>query len=145
MSDRIRKTRLIFRLLMLVTALNLGVACIIWSLMYFVWPDSYFTWFPAIPLFFWLVALGMAISLELTHTEKANAVTMTYMIVRGVKLLLTAVFVGCYAWLVHTDVRQFGLTTLAFYIVYLVLETYIFYLYEKRRNKRSIEKENNEV
>jgi len=104
--------------------------------MYFVWPDSYFQAFPIIPVFFWLVGIGMAVSLEMTRTEKPDAVTMTYMVARGIKLLLTAIFIGFYAWFVHTDLKQFGLTTLAFYMIYLVLETYVFYLYEKRRNKR---------
>jgi hypothetical protein len=50
--------------------------------------------------------------------------------VRGIKLLLTALFVGIYAWFVHTDMKQFGLTTLSFLYGLLVVESYVFYLYE---------------
>lgn len=130
------RIRLIFRLLLLMTAINLVVVLLLGSLFYYIWPENYFNWFPAIPIFFWLIGLGMAISLELTHTEKPDSVTMTYMVTRGAKLLLTVGFIGFYAWFVHTDIKQFGLTTLVFYITFLVIETYVFYLYEKRRAKR---------
>lgn len=129
------RVRLIIKLLLLVTGVNALVAGVAWLLLTFVWPEAYFAAFPVIPLFFWLVGLAIAVSLEATHTEKPDAVTMTYMMVRGIKLLLTALFVGIYAWFVHTDMKQFGLTTLSFYMVFLVVESYVFYLYEKRRNK----------
>lgn len=127
---------MIVKLLLLVTGANALVAGVAWLLLTFAWPDAYFNAFPLIPAFFWVVGLGMAVSLEATHTEKPDAVTMTYMMARGVKLLLTALFVGVYAWFVHTDMKTFGLTTLVFYMVFLVLESYVFYLYELRRNKR---------
>ena len=67
------------------------------------------------------------------------------MLFRSVKLLLTALFVGIYAWFVHTDMKQFGLTTLVFYMVFLVLESYVFFMYEKRRNKRRRAREGNNI
>jgi hypothetical protein len=130
------KIRLIARLVLMITAVNMVVTLILGSLFYYIWPQNYFTWFPAIPVFFWLIGIGMAVSLELTQTAKPDAVTMTYMVARGIKILLTTVFIGIYAWVVHTDIKPFGLTTLAFYITFLVIETYVFYLYEKRRKKR---------
>ena len=125
-------------MLLLITAINAVVTLALGSLFYYIWPENYNSWFPAIPIFFWLVGLGMAISLELTHTEKPDSVTMTYMVARGVKILLTTVFIGIYAWCVRTDIKPFGLTTLAYYITFLVIETYLFYLYEKRRKKRNV-------
>jgi len=131
-----RKIRLIFKLLLLITAIYLAVTLVIGIFIYYIWPENYFSWFPAIPVFFWVMGVGLAFSLELTHTEKPDSVTMTYMIARGVKLILTAIFIGGYAFIVHTNLKQFGLTTLVFYMTFLILETYMFYLYEKRRTKR---------
>lgn len=131
------RLRLIIRLLLLVTAAYLAVTMAIVAMFWLIWPEYYFTWFPVIPVFFWVMGLGLAFSLEYTHSEKPDAVTMTYMIARGVKLLLTAVFLGLYVWLVGVDKKQFGLTTLGFYLVFMVLETYMFFLYEKRKAKRS--------
>ncbi|MDP4277822.1 MAG: hypothetical protein Q8914_09345 [Bacteroidota bacterium] len=145
MSYRKRRIRLIFRLLAMVTAVNLVVALIAWSLMRFVWPESYFNMFPVIPVYFWLVGLGMALCLEFTRAEKPDAIALAYMVARGVKLLVTAIFIGGYAWLIHTDFKEFGLTTLAFYMIYLVLETYTFFLYEKRLKKRRRAKEGNKI
>jgi glucan phosphoethanolaminetransferase (alkaline phosphatase superfamily) len=123
-------------MLVMVTAINGLVAVAIWGSFQLFWPASYFAWFPSIPVFFWIIGMGMALSLESTHTEKPDSVAMTYMVARGVKLLLTAVFIGVYAWTVHDDLKQFGLTTLTYYIILLILESYCFFQYEKRKEQR---------
>lgn len=132
-----RRFRLIFRLLLVLTGINIFAGLIAWVLLMYVWPAHYFAFYPLIPVYFWIVGMGMAISLEITHSENPDAITMTYMVARSVKLMLTGIFVGAYAWLVHDNMKEFGLTTLGFYLIFLALESYAFFLYEKRRAKRA--------
>ncbi len=132
-----RRIRLIFRLLSVLTGINLLAGLIAWLLLTYVWPEHYFAYYPLIPVYFWIVGIGMALSMEITHSENPDAITMTYMVARSVKLMLTGIFVGAYAWLVNDDLKEFGLTTLAFYLIFLALESYVFYLYEKRRSIRA--------
>jgi L-asparagine transporter-like permease len=137
------RLKLIAKLILLVTVIMLLVTLILGGIIYYIWPENYFQWFPAIPVFFWIYGIGLAISLEKTHTEKPDSVTMTYMVARGIKIFLAILFIGIYAWFIKTNIKPFGLTTLAFYIVILVLETYAYYAYEKRRKKRKEEEEAN--
>lgn len=131
-----KRGRTIVKLLLSVTGVNALVAGLAWVLMTVVWPDTWFATFPWIPAFFWVVALAMVLVLEATYRVKPQSVAMTYMMARGVKLLLTAIFVGSYAWLVHTDMKLFGLTTLVYYMLFLVLESCVFYAFEQRQIKR---------
>lgn len=139
------RLKLIAKLILLVTVIILLVTLILGSVIYYIWPENYFQWFPAIPVFFWVYGVGLAIGLEKTHTEKPESVTMTYMVARGIKIFLTILFIGIYAWFIKTNIKPFGLTTLAFYIIILVIETYVYYVYEKRRKKRKEEEETNKV
>lgn len=132
-----RRIRLIFRMLLVLTGINILAGLIAWLLLTYVWPAHYFAFYPLIPVYFWIVGVGMALSMEITHSENPDAITMTYMVARTVKLLFTGLFVGGYAWLVDENIKEFGLTTLAFYVIFLALESYVFFLYEKRRAKRA--------
>lgn len=140
-----QKLKLIIKLLLIVTAINIVVASVVGTISYFIWPDDFFNWFPAIPVFFWFTGVCMTLSMEFTPVEKPNALTFTYMVARGLKILLATAFIGIYAWVVHTNVKQFGFTTLGFYIIFLVIDTLIFYKYEKRRKKKRIEIENDVI
>jgi hypothetical protein len=129
MSSRVR---LILRLLLTVTVVYVSVGLLVGVLLYFVWPAFYFHLYPLIPLFFYLVGLGMALSIESAYVVKPNNVSVFYMIARGVKLLMVAIFLIGYAFIVHEDIKPFGFTTLGFYVFYLVLENLVFYRFEKR-------------
>jgi len=131
------RIRLIFRMMLVLTGINILAGMIAWLLLTYVWPTCYFAYFPLIPVYFWIVGIGMAISMEITHSENPDAITMTYMVARSVKLMLTGLFVGAYAWLVNENIKEFGLTTLSFYLLFLAMESYVFFLYEKRRAKRA--------
>jgi hypothetical protein len=127
-------------MILVLTGINVLAGLLVWLLLTYVWPAHYFAFYPLIPVYFWVVGVGMALSMEITHSENPDAVTMTYMVARTVKLLLTGLFVGGYAWLVDENIKEFGLTTLAFYVIFLALESYVFYLYEKRRVKYALKR-----
>ena len=75
---------------------------------------------------------------------KNGDVTITaFMVVRFCKFTLAVVFLWLYAALVRENLRMFGFTLMLFYFIYLGLETYTVYLFEKKRMKRE-KKENDE-
>ena len=76
--------------------------------------------------------------------RKNGDVTITaFMVVRFCKFTLAVVFLWLYAALVRENLRMFGFTLMLFYFIYLGLETYTVYLFEKKRMKRE-KKENDE-
>jgi hypothetical protein len=127
-------------MVLVLTCINILAGLMVYLLLTYVWPTHYFAFYPLIPVYFWIVGVGMAVSMEITHSENPDAITMTYMVARSVKLMLTGLFVGAYAWLVKDNIKEFGLTTLAFYLIFLALESFVFFLYEKRRAIRAFKR-----
>ena len=73
----------------------------------------------------------------LPRPRKNVDVTVTmYMLVRLCKFTLAFVFLWMYAAFVGQQLKTFGFTLMLFYFIYLGLETYILYLFEKKRMKR---------
>ena len=129
-------SRLEFRLMALITGINLAVGLVLGILLYLLWPDHYFKWYPSIPVFYWLVGLAMAYFLDRAKRSHEDMIVTIYMIVRICKFIVAIAFLSLYVVLIGENVRMFGLTLMLFYFIYLVLETYTFYLYEKRRMKK---------
>lgn len=68
-----------------------------------------------------------------------------FMVVRFCKFTLAVVFLWLYAALVRENLRMFGFTLMLFYFIYLGLETYTVYLFEKKRMKREKRKMMNNI
>lgn len=120
----------------LITGINLAVGLVLGILLYLLWPHHYFKWYPSIPVFYWLVGLAMAYFLDRAKRSHEDMIVTIYMIVRICKFIVAIAFLSLYVVLIGENVRMFGLTLMLFYFIYLVLETYTFYLYEKRRMKK---------
>ena len=71
----------------------------------------------------------------LDHVKRkhGDVTVVTYMVVRLCKFTLALVFLWLYAALVGQNLKAFGFTMMLFYFIYLVLETYTLYLFEKKR------------
>ena len=117
------------KLMGLITFINAAIGVTLGGLLYTIWPDHYFKWYPSIPIFYWVMAIVMTYILD---RKKSFC-----------KFTLAVVFLWLYAALVRENLRMFGFTLMLFYFIYLGLETYTVYLFEKKRMKRE-KKENDE-
>lgn len=129
-------SRLELRLMALITGINVTVGVALGVLLYLLWPNHYFKWYPSIPAFYWIMGLAMAYFLDRAKRNHQDMIVTIYMIVRICKFIIAVAFLWLYVVMVGEYVRTFGLTLMLFYFIYLILETYTFYLYEKRRMKK---------
>lgn len=128
--------RLKFKLMGLITFVNVVVGISLGGLLYTIWPDHYFTWYPSIPVFYWLMAILMTFFLDMVKRKNGDITVTTYMLVRLFKFLFALIFLFLYATVVRERLKAFGFTLMLFYFIYLSLETYTLYLFEKKRMKR---------
>ena len=133
--------RLRFRLFLFVTLVYSVVGVSLGGLLNTIWHTHYFAWFPAIPIYFYLLEITMLIVLEKANRKRPDSVVTSYMITRLVKLILTIVFLWVYMVFIGDSLRSFALTVMLFYFICMFFETYMFYLYEKRRMKKKYEDE----
>ena len=132
-----------FKLMGLITFINVAIGVTLGGLLYTIWPDHYFKWYPSIPIFYWVMAIAMTYILDRRKKKNGDVTITAFMVVRFCKFTLAVVFLWLYAALVRENLRMFGFTLMLFYFIYLGLETYTVYLFEKKRMKRE-KKENDE-
>ena len=109
-----------------------------WWLLSAAIPESYFAWYPLIPVFFFV--MGITLVLVLTRGEKENPrkILNLYMLLKLYKVaacLLIGVF---YFVFIKENLAAFSAVFISFYLLYLGLETYFFYMTEKLIRKDKI-------
>ena len=135
-KHKIMSGRLRMKVMGLITFINAVIGISLGGLLYNIWPEHYFTWYPSIPFFYWLMAIAMTFFLDRVKRRNGDVTVTMYMLVRFCKFTIACVFLWMYAALVKENLRAFGFTLMLFYFIYLGLETYTLYLFEKKRMKR---------
>ncbi len=131
MSGRLR-----MRLMLWTTFINVVVGVALGGLLCTIWPEHYFRWYPSIPLFYWFTAMAMTYFLDRAKRKNGDVTVTTFMVVRFCKFTLAVVFLWLYAVMIGENLKMFGITLMVFYFIYLAMETYSIYLFEKKRMKR---------
>lgn len=77
----------------------------------------------------------------LTKTKKDDPRKLAnlYMLLKFTKIAFSLIFAGMYLLFVKDHVRDFSVVFVAFYLLYLGLETYIFYRTEKEIKKSVVD------
>lgn len=137
MSGRLR-----MKLIALTTFINAVIGITLGGLLYTIWPDQYFKWYPSIPVFYWITSMVMTFFLDKVKRKQGDVTVTVYMVVRFCKFTIALIFLWMYAALVGERLKAFGFTLMLFYFIYLGLETYTLYLFEKKRMKREKDEKN---
>ncbi|MDO4755171.1 MAG: hypothetical protein Q4A54_02430 [Parabacteroides sp.] len=124
------------KLMALVTFVNAVVGIVYGALLHTLWPELYFKWYPIIPIFYWLTAMIMAYFLDKVKRENGEIAVSTFMLIRLSRFSLAIILLWIYVAIIKDDMMMFGITIMLFYFIYLILETYIIYLFDKKRMKR---------
>ena len=118
----------------------LGCAGVLgWLLLKLLFPQYYFLAYPSIPVFYYVLGLVAVVTLE--HSKKTSDISLInrYMLMRVIKMACTVIFVMCSLFFMKEKRTYFVLTVVLFYFIYLIMETYMFFRYEKRhRDKEDI-------
>lgn len=128
--------RLKLKLMALYTFVNAVIGITLGGLLYTIWPEHYFDWYPTIPFFYWLTGMILTYFLDRAKKKNGDVTVTTFMLIRFCKFTLALVFIWMYAALVNVHLKTFGFTMMLFYFIYLGLETYTVYLFEQKRMKR---------
>ncbi|MDR1517607.1 MAG: hypothetical protein LBS52_05905 [Dysgonamonadaceae bacterium] len=101
-------------------------------------PERYFEAYPLIPVFFYLMGLFSISVFEVFRRKHPQKLTLFYMAEKVVKLLLSIVVILLYCVVVKNHEKEFILTFVGFYFLYLIVETGFFFKFElNQKNKLS--------
>lgn len=92
-----------------------------------------------IPLFFLLMGILFILQFRRTPINKPKKMVNVYMMMRMIKVCLSAILIVLYWFLDKAHIRNFTLLFIIFYLINLIWETYIYMrieLYFKYKNKQ---------
>lgn len=115
----------------LLTAIMLISGWGVWWLIISVLPQSYFSWYPLIPTFFYV--MGLILIYVITRDRKESQIKLVnlYLLLRFSKVAASILFGGIYLLFVKQQLRDFSIVFIGYYLLYLGLETYFFYRVEE--------------
>ena len=100
-------------------------------LLYYIFPACWFRWYPLIPAYFVLLGLIMSIGMNYCRKQNPGRYVALFMLMRTIKIILTMGCILLYYWLVNEKMTEMALLTCGFYFLYLFVETYLLYRFEK--------------
>lgn len=129
-----RKLRQNFILLLTLFILVVGLGS--WLILTNFFPHLVFQEYPLIPLFFFIIGIISIYTLTGLKLDRPNKLLNTFMLIRGVKMVSALALTATY-WLFNpAGIKSFAIMVVAFYLLYLFLETYIYIKLEKWNRKK---------
>lgn len=138
-----KKLRLRFIILLIFFIVIVGFGG--WLILIHFFPEMAFYDYPIIPIFFFMIGFVSINVLTRLKINKQNTLLNTFMLIRGIKMLLAVILTTIY-WLTdRAEIKSFAIMLVAFYLCYLFLETYIYIKIEtwNKKNLTSLKKKEN--
>ena len=121
--------KLIISLLLFYPVVGIAVGLVLYE--YF--PMHYFSLYPVIPSYFSILGTILFCALLYYRKNKPEKIVNVYMIMRGVKFLLTIGTILLFVTIYEDFEYEFSITTVGFYFFYIFIETYLFTQFERER------------
>lgn len=107
------------------------------AIFHFFMPEQYFQGYPLIPIYFFLFGIGSIYLLEACKRWAPKKVLLTYLAIKIIKLLASIIFLLLYCFIAQAYEKEFLLTFVVFYLLYLIFETWFFFVFEWNQTKRN--------
>lgn len=121
-------------LLVLFTLVSWGAGAL---MLHYLFPGHYFAGYSFIPAYFFLFGIFSIYMFDACRRHAPQRLLLVYMAIKVLKFLLSAIFMLIYCVAVRADVKEFLLTFVVFYLMYLIYETWFFFTFEwNRKNKK---------
>ena len=114
------------KFILLLTLFVVVIALGTWFVLIQFFPELVFKDYPLIPIFFFTVGIISIYIMTGLKIDKPNKLLNTFMLIRGIKMLIAVLLAVAYWYLDRAEIRSFAIMLVAFYLCYLFLETYIY-------------------
>ena len=109
-------------------------------------PGHYFGGYPLIPIYFFLFGIFNIYMFDACRRNAPQKMLLLYLAMKIMKMLFSIMLLVVYCVIVREEARAFLLTFIAFYLIYLIYETWFFFKFEvnlkrliKYKNKKKDE------
>lgn len=118
------------RFLKILLIVYVAFGIIVGLILYYLLPQHYFGWYPVIPSYYSIIAVFLYGSLLHFREKNPTKMIQAYMMMRGIKLLVTILCVLLYNLYIDEKDEEFTIVISLFYFFYLVIETYFYVKFE---------------
>lgn len=120
------------------TLLTISLTLIVGFVYYTYLPHRYFVCFPFIPAFFFLYGWANVSVWLFFYKYRPKYLISSFMVMKGVKFILSIVFILLYQWVVGHEILAFSILFLVFYIAFLIFETSFLVKVELKVKSRNV-------
>ncbi len=129
MKELRTKVVVLFTFLMLVAAWGF------WWLQTVLIPTGAIDAYPFIPLVFYFSGIVLVQTLYRLDKTNPRKLVNVYMLLKLLKMVIAGIMALIYLLVLHTPLKPFIIVFAAFYMLYILFETYVFYSFEKQIKK----------
>ena len=112
------------------TILTLGISALTILIFQLFFLEHYFVCYPFIPLYFYLSGLIFGHVFTFVYRYDEKKILPAFLVFRGIKFFLTLTIVVVCGFVARQHIIGFGLIIAAYYLIYLIFETYFFFRLE---------------
>lgn len=124
--------------LTLITLLASGVGA---AILHFLEPGYYFAGYPLVPVYFYLYGIFYIYMFDACRYRTPQKMAMLFFAMKGLKLIVSIFLIIIYCVIVPGSAVVFLLTFLAFYLGYLIYESWFFFMFEWNRKLKKKSKQ----
>ena len=106
-------------------------------------PHHYFGGYPLIPIFFFVFGVFMVNMTENCRQRMPRRMLQIYMLMRVMRMLASFILMVVYCVAVREEAKEFLLTFIANYLIYLIFDSWFYFTFEANRKLKK--KKNDET
>ena len=111
------------------------------GLYFYFFPHHYFGGYPIIPVFFFVFGVFTISMTEMCRKHSPNRLLQVYLLLRVMRMLFSIIVMAIYCIAVRDEVRSFLLTFIANYLIYLIYDSWFFFMFEMNRKMKKNKKD----
>ena len=123
------------KIVVLFTFLMLVAAWGFWWLQTVLIPTGAIDAYPFIPLVFYFSGIVLVQTLYRLDKTNPRKLVNVYMLLKLLKMVIAGIMALIYLLVLHAPLKPFIIVFAAFYMLYILFETYVFYSFEKQIKK----------
>lgn len=108
-----------------------------------IFPYYYFGGYPLIPIYYFVFGAFMISMVENCRHRMPKRMLQIYLLMRVMRMLLSIIVMLIYCIIVRKEAKEFLLTFIVNYVIYLTYDTWFFFTFEA--NRRLKKKKENET
>lgn len=111
---------------------------------YSIFPHHYFSGYPLIPIFFFVFGVFMISMTETCRHKMPGRMLQIYLLMRVIRMIVSIIVMLVYCVAVREEAKEFLLTFIANYLIYLIYDSWFFFTFEANRKMKK-QKENETI